>query len=163
MIKKDSRVFIHDLADVDSDFIGDGTKLWQFVVVLPGATIGVVCNICAHVSVENDVIIGDRITIKCGVQLCDGLRIGDEVFIQPNAFPLQVALAWLRRRSPALLHIPESSSVAQSERACCRRRSQAARRGFQDAVISRLSLAILRERAMFPSQSSLPLTPPRPL
>lgn len=32
--------FIHALADVQSRAIGAGTRLWQFVVVLPGAQIG---------------------------------------------------------------------------------------------------------------------------
>ncbi|MBU4405530.1 MAG: N-acetyltransferase [Acidobacteria bacterium] len=30
-------------------------------------------------------MVGDRVTIKCGVQLWDGLRIEDDVFIGPNA------------------------------------------------------------------------------
>src|SRR5262249_23104096 len=34
---------------------------------------------------ENDVVLGDRVTVKCGVQLWDGLRVGDDVFIGPNA------------------------------------------------------------------------------
>jgi acetyltransferase-like isoleucine patch superfamily enzyme len=76
---------IHKLADVTSDAIGDGTKIWQYVVVLPGAKIGADCNICAHTFIENDVVIGDRVTIKCGVQLWDGLRVGNDVFIGPNA------------------------------------------------------------------------------
>jgi acetyltransferase-like isoleucine patch superfamily enzyme len=76
---------IHELADVASDAIGYGTRIWQFVVVLPGAKIGADCNICAHVFIENDVTVGDRVTIKCGVQLWDGLRVGNDVFIGPNA------------------------------------------------------------------------------
>jgi dTDP-4-dehydrorhamnose 3,5-epimerase-like enzyme len=36
------------------------------------------------VFIENDVVIGDRVTVKCGVQLWDGLRISDDVFIGPN-------------------------------------------------------------------------------
>ncbi len=35
--------------------------------------------------IENDVIIGDRVTVKCGVQLWDGMRVDDDVFIGPNA------------------------------------------------------------------------------
>ena len=77
-------VFIHKLADVASDTIGRGTRIWQFAVVLPGARIGAECNICAQVLIENDVIIGDRVTVKSGVQLWDGLRVGDDVFIGPN-------------------------------------------------------------------------------
>jgi hypothetical protein len=37
------------------------------------------------VFIENDVIIGDRVTVKCGVQLWDGISIDDDVFIGPNA------------------------------------------------------------------------------
>jgi len=47
--------------------------------------VGEDCNICDHVFIENDVILGDRVTVKCGVQLWDGLRVGDDVFIGPNA------------------------------------------------------------------------------
>ena len=76
--------FVHQSADVQTQVIGDGTRIWQFVVVLPGARIGADVNICSHCFVENDVIIGDRVTIKSGVQLWDGLRVGDDVFIGPN-------------------------------------------------------------------------------
>ena len=77
--------FIHPLADVASNSIGLGTRVWQFVVVLRGAVIGEDCNICSHCFIESDVIIGDRVTVKSGVQLWDGLRIADDVFIGPNA------------------------------------------------------------------------------
>lgn len=75
---------IHALADVHSLDIGNGTKIWQFVIVLSGAKIGNECNICSHCLIENNVIIGNRVTIKSGVQLWDGLRIDDDVFIGPN-------------------------------------------------------------------------------
>ena len=73
------------LADVQSKFIGHDTRVWQFVVILPNARIGADCNICSHVFIENDVVIGDRVTVKSGVQIWDGLRIEDDVFIGPNA------------------------------------------------------------------------------
>ena len=76
--------FIHPLADVQSSTIGANTRIHQFCVVLPGATIGKDCNVCSHVFIENDVEIGDRVTIKCGVQVWDGIRILDDVFIGPN-------------------------------------------------------------------------------
>ena len=75
---------IHALADVKSAHIGPNTRIWQFVVILPDARIGADCNICSHVLIENDVIIGDRVTVKSGVQIWDGLRIEDDVFIGPN-------------------------------------------------------------------------------
>ena len=76
---------IHPLSDVQTDQIGEGTRIWQFAVVLKGAKIGCDCNICAHTFIENDVVIGDNVTVKCGVQLWDGLRVGNNVFIGPNA------------------------------------------------------------------------------
>ena len=79
------KAFVHPLADVASGDVGDGTRIWQFVVVLAGAKIGVDCNICAHVFIENDVVIGDRVTIKSGVQLWNGLRLRNDVFVGPNA------------------------------------------------------------------------------
>lgn len=77
--------FIHALADVQSQSIGAGSRLWQFVVMLPGAQLGKDCNICSHCLIESDVVIGDRVTVKSGVQLWDGLRVGNDVFIGPNA------------------------------------------------------------------------------
>lgn len=77
--------FVHPLSDIGSCVIGARTRVWQFVVILPGARIGEDCNICSHVLIEGDVVIGDRVTVKSGVQLWDGLRIGDDVFIGPNA------------------------------------------------------------------------------
>lgn len=75
---------IHPLADVQTSHISENTKIWQYTVILPEAIIGADCNICSHVFIENDVIIGNRVTIKNGVQLWDGLRIEDDVFIGPN-------------------------------------------------------------------------------
>jgi acetyltransferase-like isoleucine patch superfamily enzyme/dTDP-4-dehydrorhamnose 3,5-epimerase-like enzyme len=77
--------FKHEQGIVESHTIGDGTKVWAFAHILPGARIGRECNICDHVFIENDVIVGDRVTIKPGVQLWDGVTIEDDVFIGPNA------------------------------------------------------------------------------
>ncbi|MFC4863910.1 acyltransferase [Pseudomonas sp. MAHUQ-62] len=76
---------IHALADVAESTIGEGTRVWQFVVILRGARIGSNCNICAHSLIEGDVVIGNNVTVKSGVFLWDGTRIEDDVFIGPNA------------------------------------------------------------------------------
>ena len=78
------KVFIHPSADVKSENIGEGTSVWQCCVVLANAVIGKNCNLNFNVFVENDVIIGDNVTVKSGVQLWDGLRIENNVFISPN-------------------------------------------------------------------------------
>ena len=77
--------FVHPQALCESENVGDGTRVWAFAHVLPGAVIGADCNICDGVFVENDVVVGDRVTVKCGVQLWDGVRLEDDVFVGPNA------------------------------------------------------------------------------
>jgi len=77
--------FVHPQGICESQNVGEGTRIWAFAHVLLGARIGKDCNICDGVFVENDVILGDRVTVKCGVQLWDGLRVEDDVFIGPNA------------------------------------------------------------------------------
>jgi len=80
-----SDFFVHSAAICEATQVGRGTRIWAFVHILPGAQIGADCNICDHVFVENDVIIGDRVTVKSGVQLWDGVRVGNDVFVGPNA------------------------------------------------------------------------------
>ncbi len=77
--------FIHSHALVESENVGDRTRVWAFAHILPGAVIGEDCNICDGVFVENDVVVGDRVTVKIGVQLWDGVRLEDDVFVGPNA------------------------------------------------------------------------------
>ncbi|CAK8717338.1 hypothetical protein GKODMF_08930 [Candidatus Electrothrix gigas] len=75
--------FRHETAIVATCNIGDNSKIWAFTNILPGAVIGTDCNICDHVFIENDVILGDRVTVKCGVHLWDGIEVEDDVFINP--------------------------------------------------------------------------------
>jgi UDP-2-acetamido-3-amino-2,3-dideoxy-glucuronate N-acetyltransferase len=75
---------LHPSADIQSDKIGENTRVWQFVVILSGAQIGDNCNICSHCFIENDVVIGNDVTVKSGVCLWDGITIEDNVQIGPN-------------------------------------------------------------------------------
>src|SRR6185437_13548347 len=77
--------FQHETAIVESRSIGRGSRVWAFAHILPGAVIGAECNICDHTFIENQVRLGDRVTVKCGVQLWDGVSIEDDAFIGPNA------------------------------------------------------------------------------
>lgn len=79
------QVFVHPQGLCESASVGEGTHIWAFAHVLPGAVLGADCNICDGVLIENDVVVGDRVTVKSGVQLWDGMRIGDDVFLGPNA------------------------------------------------------------------------------
>jgi acetyltransferase-like isoleucine patch superfamily enzyme len=75
---------IHPLADVQCSNIGEGTQVWQFAIILAGARIGRNCNINCHTFIENDVVIGDFVTVKSGVYIWDGIQIEDHVFLGPN-------------------------------------------------------------------------------
>lgn len=81
----DASVFVHPQGLCESEQVGRNTRIWAFAHVLPQAVIGADCNICDHVFIENRVCIGNRVTIKCGVQLWDGITIEDDVFVGPNA------------------------------------------------------------------------------
>ena len=76
--------FKHDTAIVETPNVGRDTKVWAYVHILPGAKMGSECNICDHCFIENDVLIGDRVTLKCGIYLWDGVEIADDVFVGPN-------------------------------------------------------------------------------
>ena len=92
--------YLHPQALVESARVGRGTRVWAFVHVLPDAVIGEDCNICDGVFIENDVVIGDRVTVKCGVQVWDGVTLEDDVFVGPNA-------TFTNDRFPRSRHYPE--------------------------------------------------------
>lgn len=75
---------IHPDANVSSTNIGSGTRIWKYVTILPEATIGQNCNICDFCFIENQVTIGNNVTLKCGVYLWDGIVLKDDVFVGPN-------------------------------------------------------------------------------
>jgi acetyltransferase-like isoleucine patch superfamily enzyme len=79
-----NKPFIHEKAEVQTDSIGDDTRIWQYSIVLKRAKIGSNCNINSHCFIENDVVIGNNVTVKCGVQLWDGITVEDDAFIGPN-------------------------------------------------------------------------------
>ncbi|MCY1271259.1 dTDP-3-amino-3,6-dideoxy-alpha-D-galactopyranose 3-N-acetyltransferase [compost metagenome] len=100
---------IHPLSDVQSTNIGEETRVWQFTVVLAGAVIGRNCNINAHCFIENDVVIGDNVTVKSGVYLWDGMRVEDNVFIGPN-------VTFTNDKYPRSKQYPEQFAVTTIQR-----------------------------------------------
>ena len=70
----DPAAVVDRLAAVDPECeIGSGTQIWQFVVVTKGAKIGRDCNLNAFTLVEGGASLGDRVTLKCGVYVWDGV------------------------------------------------------------------------------------------
>ena len=71
--KKPLPYFVHPKGLADSNDIGPRTRIWAFAHVLEGAVIGADCNIGECVFVETGAILGDRVTVKNGVQLWTGV------------------------------------------------------------------------------------------
>ena len=85
MNKKTSEAFIHPQGVVERGAkIGAKTRIWAWSHILPGAVIGEDCNLCDHTFIENEVVIGNRVTVKCGVYIWDGITVEDDVFIGPS-------------------------------------------------------------------------------
>jgi acyl-[acyl carrier protein]--UDP-N-acetylglucosamine O-acyltransferase len=101
----DPGFYRHETAIVESASIGAGTRIWAYAHVLPGAVIGAGCNICDQTFIENEVRLGDRVTIKCGVQLWDWHHVGRRRLRGPQRDLLQ-------RRVPAQRAAPGSSTRA---------------------------------------------------
>lgn len=104
---------IHESAICESVRVGNRTRIWAFAHVLPQAVIGEDCNICDHVFIENDVVIGDRVTIKSGVQLWDGVRLANDVFVGPNATFTNDKNPRSKQKPPAFLvtRVEEGASI----------------------------------------------------
>ncbi len=74
----------HPLALVESDEIGEGTRIWAFAHVMKDARIGWGCNIGEHCYIEQGVTLGNNVTVKNGVNVWMGVTIEDNVFLGPN-------------------------------------------------------------------------------
>ena len=76
--------FKHETAIVETDNIGEGTKIWAFSHICKGATIGKNCTIGEGVYIGPDVIIGDNCRIQNRALLYTGVEMGNDVFIGPG-------------------------------------------------------------------------------
>jgi UDP-2-acetamido-3-amino-2,3-dideoxy-glucuronate N-acetyltransferase len=75
----------HPSAIVDGGAtVGDGTRIWHFVHVSPGARIGERCSLGQNVYVGNDVSIGHNVKIQNNVSVYDAVTLEDDVFCGPS-------------------------------------------------------------------------------
>lgn len=80
-----AQYFVHPTAIVDDGaFIGEGTKLWHFVHVCAGATIGARCVFGQNVFVGPGVVVGDGVKVQNNVSLYAGVMVEDDVFLGPS-------------------------------------------------------------------------------
>lgn len=80
-----SDAFIHPTAIVDSPdtHIGNGTRIWHFSHIMPGAWIGERCSI-GHGCYIGNVRIGDGCRVQNHVSIFDGVTLEDDVFLGPS-------------------------------------------------------------------------------
>jgi len=76
--------YIHPKALVETDTIGEDTKIWAFAHVMAGAEIGADCNIGDHAFIETGATIGSGVTIKNNALIWKGVHIADYAFVGPN-------------------------------------------------------------------------------
>ncbi len=81
-----SPYFVHPSAIVDDGAVlGDGTKIWHFCHVMPGARIGKGCSLGQNGYVGNRVTVGDNVRVQNNVSLYDDVHLSDDVFVGPSA------------------------------------------------------------------------------
>jgi acetyltransferase-like isoleucine patch superfamily enzyme len=81
----DCRYYAHPTAVVESDAIGEGTKIWHFAHVREGSRVGKNCNLGKSVYIDIGAEIGNNVKIQNFVSIYKGVTIEDDVFIGPSA------------------------------------------------------------------------------
>lgn len=81
----DQRFFAHPNALVDTEDIGEGTRIWAFAHVMKGARVGRNCNIGEQCFIEGGSRVGNEVVLKNGVAVWEGVELCDRVFVGPNA------------------------------------------------------------------------------
>ena len=94
---------VHPTAVLESERIGRGTRIWAFVRLQEGASVGEDCQLCDFATVSVDARIGDRVTIKEHAGIGQGTIIEDDVFIGPYV----VTPNDMAPRSRRMLDVPE--------------------------------------------------------
>lgn len=118
-----NNTFQHQTAIVESDDIGEGTKIWAFVHICDGAKIGKNCTIGEGVYIGPNVIIGDNCRIQNRALLYTGVEVGSDVFIGPGVvttndyYPTLPVDDWSHRFKKTI--IKNSSSIGANSTIIC--------------------------------------------
>ncbi len=77
--------FVHESSYVDEGaIIGEGTKIWHFSHVMPGAKVGKKCSIGQNVNISSKAVLGDGVKVQNNVSIYDSVIIEDDVFCGPS-------------------------------------------------------------------------------
>jgi UDP-2-acetamido-3-amino-2,3-dideoxy-glucuronate N-acetyltransferase len=78
-------IIIHPTAIVDEGArIGAGSRVWHWVHICGGATIGEHCSFGQNVFIGNDVRIGNNCKVQNNVSVYDAVTLEDDVFCGPS-------------------------------------------------------------------------------
>lgn len=64
--------------------IGEGTRVMSFVEIRPGTSIGKGCYLDSRVSISGNAWVGDGVTLRYGVILARGCKVGDRSYLCPR-------------------------------------------------------------------------------
>jgi UDP-2-acetamido-3-amino-2,3-dideoxy-glucuronate N-acetyltransferase len=79
------KYFAHPTAVIDDNCtIGEGTKIWHFSHIMPGAVIGNNCNLGQNVVVSSKVVLGNNVRVQNNVSIYEGVICEDDVFLGPS-------------------------------------------------------------------------------
>lgn len=80
-----SSFFVHESSFADEGcVIGEGTKIWHFCHIMPGAVIGKKCSIGQNVNIGSRAILGNNCKIQNNVSIYDDVILEDDVFCGPS-------------------------------------------------------------------------------
>lgn len=78
--------FVHPTATIDKGAtLGEGTRVWHYSHVMPGAVIGERCSFGQNVFVGTNVRVGNDVKVQNNVSLYTGVELEDGVFCGPSA------------------------------------------------------------------------------
>lgn len=80
----DKKYYQHERAMVETEDIGEETRIWANAHVMKNVKIGKRCNIGEGSFVESGVVIGDDVVIKNNIAIWHGVTIEDGAFLGPN-------------------------------------------------------------------------------
>jgi len=78
------KFFAHPTAIVDTDEIGQRTRVWAFAHIMQDARVGSDCNIGEHAFIESGASLGDHVTVKNGVSIWARVTVEDHCFLGPH-------------------------------------------------------------------------------
>jgi UDP-2-acetamido-3-amino-2,3-dideoxy-glucuronate N-acetyltransferase len=76
---------VHPTAVIDDGAkVGEGTKIWHFSHIMPGAVLGKNCNIGQNVVISPNVLLGNNVKVQNNVSIYTGVICEDDVFLGPS-------------------------------------------------------------------------------